>query len=150
RPERSQGDPWLERIFGPDSLQQMLPSCDFLVLTAPHTEKTRGLIGREEIELMKSESVLINVGRGSLVDEKALIAGLQRNRIRGAALDVFEVEPPSDGHPFYEMDNVLISPHSADHTPGIQALAMNCFLRNLARFRNGDPLENIVDKRAGY
>jgi phosphoglycerate dehydrogenase-like enzyme len=150
QPERSRGDPLLDRIFGRASLREMLPLCDFVVLTAPHTPETRGLIGREEIELMKPDAVLINVGRGSLVKETALVQALREKRIRGAALDVFEIEPLPSGHPFYGMENVLLSPHSADHTPDVQISALNCFLSNLARFQNGDSLENIVDKSAGY
>ena len=99
---------------------------------------------------MKPDAVLINVGRGSLVKETALVQALREKRLRGAALDVFEIEPLPSGHPFYGMENVLLSPHSADHTPDCQVLAMDCFLRNLARFQRGGPLENIVDKTAGY
>jgi phosphoglycerate dehydrogenase-like enzyme len=150
RPELSRGDRLLDNIYGPESLQEMLPLCDFVVLSAPHTQESRSLIGRDEIELMKAGAVLINIGRGSLVHEAALVQALREKRLRGAALDVFEVEPLPSGHPFYGMENVLLSPHSANHTPDCQALAMECFLRNLARFRKGEPLENIVDKTAGY
>ena len=150
RPERSHGDPLLDKVFGPECLREMLAGCDFVVLTAPQTAETRGLIGQAEIQSMKPEAVVINVGRGSLVHEAALVEALQQRRIRGAVLDVFEVEPLPSGHPFYSMENVLLSPHCADHTPDCQALAMDCFLRNLTRFQKGEPLENIVDKAAGY
>ena len=93
---------------------------------------------------------MINVGRGAVIDETALIDALRSNRIRGAALDVFETEPLPPGHPFYSMPNVLLSPHTADHTVGWVELAMQMFIRNFERFAAGQPLENIVDKKAGY
>ncbi len=103
-----------------------------------------------EIRALKATAVLINVGRGAVVDEQALLRALQERRIRGAALDVFETEPLPAGHPFYRLENVLLSPHCADHTPGWMDAAMRCFLSNLYRFRKGQPLGNLVDKRLGY
>ncbi len=99
---------------------------------------------------MKSSAVIINVGRGPVIVETALIDALTEKRIRGAALDVFDVEPLPAGHPFYQLDNVLLSPHSADHVVGWADAAMNQFIRNYEFFRDGQPLENLVDKRAGY
>jgi phosphoglycerate dehydrogenase-like enzyme len=93
---------------------------------------------------------VINVGRGSLVDEAALIDALERGRIRGAALDVYETAPLPPGHPFYRLENVLLSPHCADHTPGFYELDMEFFMQNLQRFLKDEPLENVVDKEAGY
>ena len=150
RPEQSRGDSLLESVFGPESLHEMLPLCDFVLLATPGTPQTRGMIGQREIELMKADAIVINVGRGSLVHEAALVEALQQKRIRGAALDVFEVEPLPSGHPFYGMENVLLSPHAADHTPGYLGLGMESFIRNLQRFQNGEPLANVVDKTAGY
>lgn len=150
RPELSQGDPLVKQIFAPDQLRQMLPLCDFVVLSAPGTPLTRHLIGEEEIRVMKRRAVLINVGRGSVVDEASLIEALRDRRIRGAALDVFETEPLPAGHPYYAMNNVLLSPHCTDHVPGWRERAMEGFLVNLSRFLLGEPMENIVDKVAGY
>jgi phosphoglycerate dehydrogenase-like enzyme len=99
---------------------------------------------------MKPSAVLINVGRGPCVDESALLWALKEGRIRGAALDVFDQEPLPEGHPFYRLDNVLLSPHCADHVPGWLEDAMELFLENLERFRSGAALKNVVDKRAGY
>jgi phosphoglycerate dehydrogenase-like enzyme len=99
---------------------------------------------------MKSNAILINVGRGTLVDEAALICALEKGQIRGAALDVFEIEPLPSGHPFYHMQNILLSPHSTDHTSGWRERAVQFFLDNLERFIKGQPLNNIVDKKAGY
>jgi len=124
--------------------------CDFVVLCTPLTPETRGLITRERIAMMKQDAVLINVSRGAVVDEKALVDALRDRSIRGAALDVFEVEPLPESSPLWTMNHVLLSPHSADHTPDGHDVAMSFFLANLERFRRGEPLENVVDQTAGY
>jgi phosphoglycerate dehydrogenase-like enzyme len=150
RPQLSQADPLLDRIFSPEGLSEVLALSDYVVLTAPATAATRKLIGEPEIQAMKRHAVLINVGRGWSVDEAAMIRALKGDRIRGAALDVFETEPLPACHPFYGLKNLLLSPHSADHTLGWRGLAIQCFMENLRRFAEGLPLQNIVDKRAGY
>lgn len=150
RPELSQGDPWLEAIFGPGGLRRLLAQSDYIVLAAPATPETRRLIGKAEFAAMKSSAVFINVGRGSSVDEAAMIEALEQGRLRGAALDVYETEPLPSGHPFYGLENVLLSPHCADHTPGFYELDLDFFLQNLRRFLHGEPLGNVVDKQAGY
>ena len=129
---------------------QVLGVSDYVVVSTPLTSDTRGLIGDAELRAMKSSAVIINVGRGPVIVEQALIAALTEKRIQGAALDVFDVEPLPEGHPFYKLDNVLLSPHSADHVVGWADSAMNQFIENFERFRNGQPLENVVDKKAGY
>jgi phosphoglycerate dehydrogenase-like enzyme len=150
RPELSRSDPLLDKVFGADCLVEMLGACDYIVLTAPATPETRRMIGEAEISSMKSQAILINVGRGALVDEAALVRALEGGQIRGAALDVFEVEPLASGHPFYRLKNVLLSPHSTDDTPGWRDHALQCFIRNLEKFVTAQLLENMVDKRAGY
>jgi phosphoglycerate dehydrogenase-like enzyme len=150
RPGLSAGDPLLERVFASESRQELLAASDYVVVAALLTAQTRGLIGDAEIGAMKPAGVLINVGRGPVVDERALVRALEEKRIRGAALDVFEQEPLPSGHPFYRLENVLLSPHSADHTEGWIAQSMEVFLDNFARFREGSPLRNVVDKRQGY
>jgi phosphoglycerate dehydrogenase-like enzyme len=150
RPHLSHNDPRVEAVWGAERIPEMLPKCDYVVLATPATTGTRKLIGEAEINLMNPHAVLINIGRGSTVDEAALVAALQQGRIRGAALDVFEKEPLPEGHPFYQMKNVLLSPHSADHTPDWRDRALKCFIENLKRFLAGQPLENIVDKEGGY
>ena len=99
---------------------------------------------------MKPTGVLVNVGRGAVVQEQPLVEALRARAIRGAALDVFETEPLPAGHPFYKLDNVLLSPHSADQVPGWLDEAMNGFLDNLDRYLAGQPLQNVVDPRRGY
>ena len=100
--------------------------------------------------VMKKNAVLINIGRGPTVDEQAMIKALLQNKIKGAALDVFDQEPLPQGHPFYSMENVLLSPHCADHTPDWLDDAMRFFLSQLEKFWRGENLLNVVDKRLGY
>jgi phosphoglycerate dehydrogenase-like enzyme len=140
----------LGRADGPQRKRDLLAQSDYVVLSAPLTPETRGIIGEAELRAMKPEAVLINVGRGPLVDEAALIAALRERRIGGAALDVFNQEPLPAGHPYFALDNLLLSAHSADHTPDWQQRAMQLFLDNFERYRKGEPLRNIVDKRRGY
>jgi phosphoglycerate dehydrogenase-like enzyme len=150
RPELSHGDPCLERIVGSDRKQELLAQSDYVVVVTPLTPETRGMIGEPEFEMMKPTAVLINIGRGPVVDEPSLIHALQRKRIRGAALDVFDTEPLPAGHPFYKIENLLLSPHCADHTPDWKERTMRLFLENFERFRRGEPLLNVVNKKLGY
>jgi len=150
RPELFQEDSLVDESFAPAKLNQMLTASDYVLLATPLTSETRGMIGAEQIAAMKPMGVLINVGRGAVVDEQALVVALESGKIRGAALDVFAVEPLPAGHPFYRMENVLLSPHTADHVEDFVHLAVECFLENLRRFQAGEPLLNLVDKRAGY
>jgi len=150
RPENSATDPLVNGSYAPAQIDEMLAECDFVVASAPLTPGTRGLIGSRQIAVLKPSAVVINIGRGPVIDETALIAALESKKIRGAALDVFTVEPLPPGHPFYKLENVLLSPHSADHTPGWRDRAFQLFVDNLERFRKGEPLENVVDKHAGY
>lgn len=150
RPELSEWDPYAEEVLPVERLNELMARSDYVVIAAPLTPETRGLIGEAELRAMKPTAVLINIGRGPTVVEEALIRALEANRIRGAALDVFDQEPLPAGHPFYRLRNVLLSPHCADHTPGWEEAAMEVFLENFERFRNGQPLRNLVDKRLGY
>ncbi len=140
----------LDRVYSSGQLSEMLQQCDYIVATLPLTQATRGLIGEAEFAAMKPSAVIINLGRGPTIDEKAMIEALSERRIRGAALDVFDHEPLPQGHPFYTMENVLLSPHCADHTPDWLDNAMRFFLEQLDRFSSGEPLLNVVDKASGY
>ena len=137
-------------MFGPSQLHDMLKVSDYVLISAPGTSETRRMISDSEFAVMKSSAVIINIGRGSVIDEAALVRSLREKRIRGAALDVFEREPLEGGHPLYGFSNVLLSPHCSDHVEGMRDLAMELFTRNFERFIKGEPLENVVDKRAGY
>ena len=140
----------IDRVYGSEQRLEMLSRCDYILVTLPLTEQTKGLIASAEFAVMKKNAVLINIGRGPTIDERALIEALLENRIRGAAVDVFDQEPLPRGHPFYSLENVLLSPHCADHTSGWLDNAMRFFLAQLARFRHGETLLNIVDKASGY
>ena len=143
-------DPLVEHFYTPEERCEMMAGCDYIVATAPLTAETRHMIGEAEFAVMKASAVVINVGRGPVIDEAALVNMLAAKRIKGAALDVFEHEPLPAGHPLYQLENVLLSPHCADHTADWQDQAMRFFLEQYQRFQNGEPLRNVVDKRLGY
>ena len=135
---------------GDPALDEVLARADYLVMSVPLTPRTQRLLSRERIARMPPSAVLINVGRGRTVDEAALVDALRTNAIRGAALDVFETEPLPPDHPLWQLDNVLLSPHTADSTSDSHVRAMQFFMENLRRFRRGEPLENVVDKMEQY
>lgn len=151
-PHKSDNDPLVDRVFGPGQLPQMLPGIDVLLCAAPLTSQTHHLIGHAQFARLKPNAILINVGRGPVVDEAALITALQSRRLFGASLDVFEQEPLSEHSALWGMENVLISPHCTDWTlePAALDLTLRCFVENFHRYRKSEPLENVVDKRAGY
>jgi phosphoglycerate dehydrogenase-like enzyme len=148
--EAARQDPLVDEAIPLEHRADLMARSDYVVVAAPLTPETRGLVGAAEIAAMKPTGVLINVGRGPIVDEAALVRALEEGRIRGAALDVFTTEPLPPEHPFYGLENVLVSPHCADNTPGWLEGAMRFFLENLQRFRDGQPLLNQVDKGRGY
>jgi phosphoglycerate dehydrogenase-like enzyme len=150
RPEMFQQNGLVDQSFAPSQINELMAASDYVLLAAPLTEETRGMVGAKQIAAMKPTGVLINVGRGAVVDEPALIEALETGKIRGAALDVFAVEPLPKEHPFYRMENVLLSPHTADHVQDFIHLAVESFLENLRRFQANQPLLNLVDKHAGY
>jgi phosphoglycerate dehydrogenase-like enzyme len=119
-------------------------------VAAPLNAETVGLINEAEFAAMKPTAVIINVGRGPVIDERAMINALSHNKIKGAALDVFDQEPLPANHPFYKLENVLLSPHCADHTPDWLDNAMRFFIAQFEKFRRGEPLLNVVDKKLGY
>jgi phosphoglycerate dehydrogenase-like enzyme len=137
-------------LAGPDRLLDLLPSADVVVISAPHTRETRGLIGAKEIAAMAPHAILVNVSRGQLVDEHALVASLRDGRIGGAALDVFNDEPLPAESPFWTLPNLLITPHTSGFRPDHWDAATSLFADNLRRFDAGEPLVNVVDKNAGY
>jgi phosphoglycerate dehydrogenase-like enzyme len=152
KPELSKSDPAIDRVFGPDQLHEMLGESDVVLAAAPLTPETRHMVSDAEFQAMKPSALLINVGRGPVIDEAALISALQEQRIAGAALDVFEEEPLMATSPLWDMENVLISPHCTDRTenPDWLDLTAQVFVENFRRYVNGEPLMNVVDKKAGY
>jgi phosphoglycerate dehydrogenase-like enzyme len=145
-----EGDENVDRVYPNSELHAMLPECDYIVVAAPLTPYTRHLLSTAEFNVMKPEAIVMNVGRGPVIDEAAITEALRSGRIRGAALDVFEVEPLPKESALWDMGNVLISAHTADHTKDWLNDAVNFFLEQFARWRKGEPLKNVVDKHAGY
>ena len=142
--------PEVETVVGPGSLCDILPQADFVVLTLPLTRDTKGMIGADELMRMKSNAYLVNVGRGALVDEEALVRALREGWIAGAGLDVFREEPLPQHSPLWEMQNVIITAHYSGSSPRYNERAMEIFLDNLERYLVGQALRNVVDKRLGY
>ena len=149
-PPSQTADPMVAGTYTPERRLEMISRCDYVVVAAPLTPETRGMIAEAEFAAMKPTSVMINVGRGPVINEEAMIGALSSGRIRGAALDVFDHEPLPAGHAFYKLENVLLSPHCADHTPDWLDNAMRFFIEQYERFRKGEPLLNVVDKKLGY
>jgi len=143
-------DPLADEFVAPERLPDLMARSDYVAVALPLTSETRRFVDRRAIAAMKPSAVFVNVGRGPVVDEEALIEALEAKRLRGAALDVFVNEPLPSGHPFYRMENVLLSAHCADHTRTWRDDAVRLFLDNLSRFRSGTPLRNVVDKTRGY
>lgn len=150
RRDPSVGAPGVEAMFGVDGLPDLLPQADFVVLTVPLTQETKGMIGERELRAMKPTAYIINIGRGGTIQEKALIRALEEGWIAGAGLDVFETEPLPADSPLWKLENVIITAHYSGRTPHYQERGMAIFLDNLRRYRAGQPLRNVVDKKLGY
>lgn len=136
--------------WGPERLDEMLSLSDFVVLAPPLTPGTKGMIDAGRLARLRPHAVLINLGRGSLVDERAMIAALESGRLAGAGLDVTEEEPLPKESPLWSLPNVILTPHVSGLGPRLWERAMELFARNLHAFAEGRPLENVVDKAAGY
>jgi phosphoglycerate dehydrogenase-like enzyme len=139
-------DEWL----GHGQLDRLLARSDAVVLCAPLTPETQGMIGAAQLALMKPTAYFINVGRGASVDEAALARALAERRIAGAAVDVFAQEPPPPGHPLYGLDSAILSPHVSGFLPSYDEKCSVLFAENLRRFLAGAPLLNLVDRTRGY
>jgi len=140
-----------ERVIGFDTIDRELSNCDVVVLAAPLTEETRGLLDARRLDALKPSAILVNVSRGALVDEAALIERLRTGRLRGAALDVFQDEPLASNSLLWQLRSVLVTPHVSPVSPGrFWSRELDLFLDNWRRFTRGEPLRNVVDKRAGY
>jgi phosphoglycerate dehydrogenase-like enzyme len=150
RPELFQSDPLVDQGYGPGHLKELMAASDYILLVTPLTAQTRGMVGEAEIGSMKPAGILMNIARGPVVDESALIRALEAKRIRGAALDVFNTEPLPPEHPFWQMSNVLLSPHTADRVDGFLSPAFESFFENLDRFIQGQALQHVVDRNSGY
>jgi phosphoglycerate dehydrogenase-like enzyme len=139
-----------ESYYRPAELRTMVAECDFVVLSVPFTKATRNLIGPDELRAMKPSVFLVNIARGGVVDEPALIQALQEGWIAGAGLDVFVQEPLPASSPLWGMENVILTPHIAGHTPHYYDRTVDVFAENLKRYLDGDALLNQVDLEKGY
>jgi phosphoglycerate dehydrogenase-like enzyme len=140
----------VDEVFPSSRLEEVLGKADYVVLSAPLTPATQGIIGAKQLKAMQPGSYVINVGRGPLIDEAALIDALQQRRIAGAALDVFDKEPLPKDSPFWDMENVLVTPHTAGMNKNLWERHFALFSENLRRFMEGQPLKGLVDKESGY
>ncbi len=134
----------------PSDLDYLLAESDFVVLAAPLTEETRGMIGAEQLRTMGPRSYLLNIARGELVDEAAMVAALREGVIGGAALDVFHREPLPPDSALWQLDNVILTPHLTGGPADYAARATSMFCDNLARYLAGEPLRNVYDPSRGY
>lgn len=143
-----------DRVFGMDMVDDLLPETDLLVCCLPHTTETAGLLSEKRLSLLKEGSLLVNVGRGSLIDESALTDALKSGKLSGAVLDVFSQEPLPEASPLWDMENVLITPHisgpSFGHFPEVERRIAEICADNISRFLSGKPLINVIDRSKGY
>lgn len=138
------------RLYPPEALASMVKVCDYVVLTLPLTAETHHVINEDIFVAMKPTAILINVSRGGVVDEEALVSALAAEKIGGAALDVFEQEPLPATSPLWQMDRMIITPHVSGNTARIHEKAAALFAENLQRYLDHEPLLNRVDRERGY
>jgi len=144
------GQLMLERVMGPEGLPELLAESDFIVLAAPLTPETEGMIDEAALAGVKPGAWLVNVARGRLIDERALLRALREGPLGGAVLDTFREEPLPPGSPFYDMPNVIVTPHTAWSSGRVLDRSVELFCDNLRRFAAGEALVNVVDPTAGY
>jgi phosphoglycerate dehydrogenase-like enzyme len=140
----------VERYYAFSQLREMLPLCDYVVVATPLTPETEHLIGEAELRSMRRNAYLVNIARGSVIDEQALIRALREGWIAGAGLDVTEVEPLPQDSPLYELPNVILTPHIAGQSVRYGERLAALFADNLRRYRAGEPLRNRYDAQRGY
>lgn len=140
----------VDRVYPPEGLIEVLRDADVIVVALPLTPKTRGLIGEPELRTMKPTAFLINIGRGPIVQEQALVRALRERWIGGAGLDVFEREPLPADSPLWGMEHVIVTPHVSGTSPGYMDAAVPLLCDNLRRYLDGTPMLNLVDKTRGY
>jgi phosphoglycerate dehydrogenase-like enzyme len=140
----------VDEFFGPRDLPTLLRSSDFVVIAAPLTPETQGLIGEAELRAMKPTAYILNIGRGAIIQEAVLIRALKEKWIAGAGLDVTEVEPLPAESELFRLPNVFLTPHYSGFRSNYWQHALTIFKPNLEKFLRGEPLNNVVDKQAGY
>lgn len=140
----------VSRVYAPNQLAEVLPLCDYVVLIMPLTKETQGMIGARELAMVKPGCFLINIARGAVIDEPAMIAALQQGRLGGAALDVFATEPLPQDSLLWTMPKVIVTPHISGNPDEYQRRVIEIFAENLRRWRAGETLRNVVDLARGY
>lgn len=143
---------FVDEMYTPDQLSDVLPQCDVVVITLPLTDETINLLGKEQFDQMKNSSTLINIGRGPIVKEDELVEALQSGKIAGAGLDVFATEPLPEDSPLWDMENVIVTPHTAGSTEHYtERVVRDVFIPNLKNYLEGEkPSKNLVDYDKGY
>jgi phosphoglycerate dehydrogenase-like enzyme len=149
RPDQPRPD-GVEEVWPPERLLDLLSQSDVVIVAAPHTLETRRLIGRSEVAAMKRGAYLVNVARGKMIDDEAVIEALREGRLGGAALDVFTSEPLDPASPYWDLSNVIVTPHTSGSMQDYWTPLVALFAENLRRFDAGHNLINVVDKVAGY
>ncbi len=142
--------PNFDKVVGADEWRSLLPEADYVVIATALTQDTKGLIDEAALRLMRPDGYLINIARGAVVDEPALITALKEGWIAGAGLDTVITEPLPPESPLWSLPNVFVTPHCTGHSPRVKERSLALFLDNLSRYRNGSALRNVVDKKAGY
>lgn len=150
RKKKTHKPPFVDELLPHYDLQTLLQRSDFVVISLPLTPETKDMIGKKELETMKKTAYLINIARGKIIDQKALITALKKKQIAGAGLDVFEVEPLPYDSELWNMKNVIVTPHIAGETIHYWQRAVPIFCENLKRYLGQRPLINLIDKKAGY
>lgn len=141
---------YFDKCYSIDNLKDMIRNCDAIVVTIPYTEKTHHLINHEMFQEMKDGVYLVNIARGSIIDESSMIENLNNGKLKGAALDVFEKEPIDADSPLWEMQNVIVTPHNSWMSEVGNVRRFNIIYENLKRYKSGEKLLNVVDFNKGY
>lgn len=142
--------PGVDMVYKSKDMKEALAEADFVVVAVPHTKDTEMLFGKEEFEAMKESAFFVNIARGKVADENALIEALKEGKIAGACLDVFETEPLGQESPLWKMENVLITPHQAALSPMYMERALGIFLSNIEKYKSGEKLNNAIDLDRKY
>ncbi|MBI4177736.1 MAG: D-2-hydroxyacid dehydrogenase [Candidatus Aenigmarchaeota archaeon] len=148
--EKTEKPELIDKLYSINDADSALPIADYVIICLPYTKETRHMFDANRLSKMKRGAVIINIGRGGIVDEDALIGQLTSGSLKGAGLDVFEQEPLPVSSPFYSMPNVIVTPHVSGATPHYIDRATKIFCENLRHYLNKEPMTNVVDKRRGY
>jgi phosphoglycerate dehydrogenase-like enzyme len=150
RRDASRPVPGVDRVVPPERFAEVAREADYLAVTAALTPQTRGMLSADILRALKPTAWVINIARGPIVDERALIDALRSRRIGGAALDVFETEPLPKDSPLWTFDNAILTPHVSNSSPKVRERSLALVTENVRRFKAGEPMLNVVDRAAGY